>query len=793
MARPSTNREERWLLFGALSPLLLAIALQTGLTGLTERALVKKSLQTEAETLARVAAAAIDFDDSRSVEELLDHMSSSPNFDFGLLLKADGAVVAYRGDEALRAHRVRAFAGAPLDEPVNGPQELSYVAAVGPAPAARLVIGLKTTAADVALLRHLMQGGGVSAIALIVAALVGVRLVRVVARRREGLERQGEMLRETGGLARVGGWELALPARSLELSAEAKQVLGAGDGSALLGLVVLSHPALEACIERGSAFDMEVEVPSLERWVRVQGQSERVEGRTVRVFGALQDITGQRAAREQALAASRAKTQFLANTSHELRTPLNGIIGLTELALGTPPLNPEQREYLQGVRQSGKTMLAIVNDLLDVARIESGKMTLEAVPLALDDLLLNATRAMAGRAAEKGLELVLAISPDVPLGRLGDPLRLHQIVTNLLANAIKFTDRGDVEVRLEASGDAGVVVSVHDTGIGIPVERLEAIFGAFTQADGSTTRRYGGTGLGLTITRELAVMMGGAVTVTSTQGVGSVFSVWLPLARAPGHDAPEPDLATNHAVLIVDGHPSRSAALGQSLARLGIESLSAPNVEAVRSALSSPGAHFDLALLGPEFQSDDELNQWLVQRSVEVVALAHAGATPARGRRSLLSPVSTRELRDLLTSRAPAPTSPSPSPLRPESGPLRVLVAEDNLINATVAKRLIERAGHEVTVARDGQEAIDAAAATDFDLVLMDLQMPRVDGLEATQRIRSAERNGQVRIVALTANAMSSDQAACAAAGMNGFLAKPVEPRELQRLLDSLSGTPRAS
>lgn len=692
MARPPSNTEERWLLFGALGPLLLAILLQTALTGLTERALVKQSLQTEAETLARLsarlAAAAIEFDDFRSVEELLEHASNTPNFSFGLVVRPDGSVVAYRGAADQRERHLREFGSAPLGEPVTNTNELSFVAAVGPAPSTRLIIGLHTTAADVALLRHLLQSVLLSAVALLVGAFVVLRLVGVVARRREKLERHREVLRETGGLARVGGWELKLPGRHLELSDEAAKLLGGFDAAALLGPVMLKHPALIRCIEQGGAFDVEAEVTGFERWVRVQGQSELGEGQIVRVFGALQDITEQRATREQALAASWAKTQFLANTSHELRTPLNGIMGMAELTLGTP-LNAEQQEYLHGVLQSGKTMLALVNDLLDVARIESGMMTLEHVPLSLEDVLSTATRAFATRATASGIELVLTIAPDVDVSRMGDPLRLNQVVTNLLGNALKFTERGEVEVKLSRGDGDLVVVSVRDTGIGIPGDRLEAIFGAFTQADGSTTRRYGGSGLGLTITRELTVMMGGDVTVSSTPGIGSTFSVTLPMQRAAASDlATTPD--------------------------------------------ATPGHH-----------------------------VARGGAEPRQ--------VASVE-----------------APRRAPRGALRVLLAEDNPINATVARRLIERAGHAVTLAHDGQEAVDAALRDEFDLILMDLQMPRLDGLAATRLIRASSKHSNVPIVALTANAMGSDQLACTAAGMDGFLSKPIEPKALARVLDGV-------
>lgn len=631
---------------------------------------------------------------------------------------------------------------------------------------------------------------------------------------KERLERSEELLRRAGAIAHIGGWEYDVASDALVWDEEIRrihQVEAAFVPSlevALLFYDAESRPliadAVRRCLKEGVAYDLElglVTTRGKKVWVRAQGQSERAGARVTRIYGAIQDITQQREAREAMLQASQAKSQFLANTSHEIRTPLNGILGMTQLALETT-LSDEQREYLQAVAISGQNLLAIVNDILDISKIESGKMELESVPLSMERVVFEALRNQASRAHARNLELVARVDATLAQPILGDPVRVGQIITNLVGNAVKFTDRGEVVVEAHLQEER-IHLSVRDTGIGIPQNRLGAIFEAFTQADGSTSRRFGGTGLGLTITRELVLRMGGSISVSSTVGAGSVFNVTIPWIPT-GDFLPPPKPRKLLRVLVVEDNAAALGALCDMLVDLGAAPTpSATPTEAVAKLLEAraDGHDFDAVL------SDFELKG---ANGLEVFAAldAHAGAMPrlllvttarrpdagalahAQVAHTITKPVLPWDLRHAL-----AVVTGSAEGKEVEAGPtaatpprvLSILLAEDNAINARLAVRLLEKLGHRVRHVSDGEQAVEAVATTRYDAVLMDMQMPRLDGLEATRRIRAqeAKTGGHLAIIALTANAMKGDDEQCLAAGMDGYLTKPID---VERLKETLQG-----
>ncbi len=616
-------------------------------------------------------------------------------------------------------------------------------------------------------------------------------------------------LRQAGQLARVGAWDFEVATQKLTWSEEVKRMHDVpADFVPAPGMLsrflspeateqVITH--MRACIATGAPFELEVEVRSATGrlfWVRHQGQAERVEGKTVRLFCAMQDITEQRRSREEALAASRIKSQFLANTSHEIRTPLNGILGMTQLVLATN-VSAEQREYLEAVRTSGQNLLAIVNDVLDISKIEAGHLTLERLPFSVQQAIFEAVRHQVSRAHARGLELTVDLDPALPEEFLGDPVRVGQIVTNLVGNAVKFTERGVVCVAATLDGPA-LHLEVRDSGIGIPPERIASIFEAFTQADGSTNRRFGGTGLGLTITLELVKAMGGRIEVESTPEVGSRFHVWLPLARSAQVSRPTPP-PNGQRVLVVSGHETSGQVVERQLRHLGYDVLSAPASLAVRALLEAD-APVHCVVLDQELEhtSGVELAEALEQHAdfshLHRVLLTRTTSRPTQEevtasgiRRVLTRPVSLADLRDALRPGLDR-SAPAATPRTPRRA-LKVLLAEDNAINARLAQRLLERLGHSVTHVGDGALAVEAVVRESWDAVLMDMQMPVLDGLEATRRIRLAERarGGHLPIIALTANAMKGDDQVCFEAGMDGYLTKPIDLDRLGEALERLA------
>jgi signal transduction histidine kinase/CheY-like chemotaxis protein len=785
---PPSPRMERWLLVGALGPLLVGLAAQSVGAALTERSLVRQGLATQAANISRLTtnlvAAPLEFDDERSLGEVLHSVGHVRDFEYVVVLRRDGSVAGYLGDEALRADRGRL-----MDPQEPGTLRLATPIEQNGAPLGTLVLALRTDEADATMLRHLVTGGLVSLLTVCIAVVVVLLLVRTIRRRTERIDRDRALLQQTGTLARVGGWELNFPGGVFRVNDEAALVLGgASESSEVMKLIALQQRALVRCVDDGTPFDIEVQLeprPGVVRWLRVQGEAERVGGVTHRVFGALQDVTEQRNAREQALAASKSKSQFLANTSHEMRTPLNGILGMTALALETQ-LTAEQRGYLEAVQLSGQNMLSTVNDLLDISRIESGKVTLESVPLHLEELLVSSTRSLSTQAQAKDVQLIVSVAPGLELRRLGDPLRLSQVVNNLVGNAVKFTPQGEIEVSVAAGVSPDeVVLGVRDTGIGIPPERQEAIFDAFTQSDGSTSRRYGGTGLGLTITRELANLMGGEVRLTSTPGVGSTFEVRLRLPLAAHLRAVT--TAPVRRALVIEPSVAASRAARLSLERLGIEVATASSLDAALAMQLEP----DVVLLDVSLARELSRVKWPV---LVLVPFGYAGAVQP-GVRTVSKPLCARELLTTLNEPRTQTLAPEPVLAVVPTRPVEVLLAEDNAVNAAVARRLVEKAGHRVTHVWNGAEALRALEAQHYDLVLMDVQMPELDGLEATRRLRAREASTGAHqyVVAMTANAMKSDEVACRDAGMDGFLTKPVDVKKLREMLERLARPVSAS
>ncbi|MEZ5366203.1 MAG: ATP-binding protein [Bryobacterales bacterium] len=661
----------------------------------------------------------------------------------------------------------------------------------------------------------------------------------------ERLKRSEQLLRDTGALARVGGWELKAETREVHWTPEILCMFGVCEYERLsleeymrfytAGSRKRMRSALERALECGEPWDLELRVQRADGdklWVRSQGRAESERGRIKRIYGALRDITEQREsaqriqqtlaeveqarkrserqaielakqaaelalARESAEEAARLKGSFLATMSHEIRTPMNGVLGMVSL-MEEAELSEEHREFLETIRVSGESLLEIINDVLDYSKTEAGKTRFASIPFDVARCCEEAADMLASRAAARQLDLSVFISPTCPAELRGDPGRLRQVLVNLVGNALKFTESGSVVVRVGPvrANQSLLRFEVIDTGIGISRNALPNLFRPFSQADSGTTRRFGGSGLGLAICKQIVEGLGGRIGAFSEPGRGSTFWFELDLPVIKEAIATEPFDSPN--VVLLARTPSLRKGVLEYCSAWGVQATPATSLETAAAevlGLKQPVALLVECGAPAGFAVEDIAALRERCNGVRTAALIWSGAREIESLRrreieALYRPVKRRRLWSWLRNEPIQARTSLPAAQQPACR-LRVLVAEDNPVNQRIALKMLERLGHDACLAVNGREAVERCRSERFDLILMDCQMPEMDGFQASRQIRREDK--ATPIIALTANALEGDRKRCLDAGMNDYLAKPIDLNGLDEAIRRLDQPAPAS